>query len=331
MKPTVSIIVPVYNVERYVITCLESIKAQTFKKFECIIVDDGSNDNSGKLCDEFAKDDDRFNVVHQVNQGVASARNQGLALSTGDYICFVDSDDLIHPDMLLSLLNIVETNDAEVAMGSYIKVDERCESVEWNPIDCKKIHSVTPRTYLVEAFFDFGCAVLWNKIYKRNCVKDIRFNQVIGEDREFNLQAISNCNKIVLTESEVYAYRQMSKSLSHDGHTANYIIRTFGQSANYYKQYLQKFSNQHFIVKLLWIFHLRMLYLKSCFHNTEYDDKAKETCQKIYDVSHKDFINNQYTSRAKRWVFSFFYKFPSLFRLVYRLMVWPKPIISTPI
>ena len=106
--PKISVIVPVYNVEKYLCECIDSILTQTFTDFELILVDDGSQDNSGKICDEYANKDHRITVIHQENQGQASARNNALAIAKGEWVHFVDSDDLIHPQMLEILYATVD-------------------------------------------------------------------------------------------------------------------------------------------------------------------------------------------------------------------------------
>ena len=115
---TVSVIVPVYNAGDYVFRCLESIAGQTFEDFECLIIDDGSTDESGMICDHFATVDPRFVVIHKSNGGVSSARNEGLKLASGQWIIFVDADDYIHPDTIKILLS-GQTKDAEVISADY--------------------------------------------------------------------------------------------------------------------------------------------------------------------------------------------------------------------
>ena len=114
--PVISVIVPVHNVEKYLHNCLDSILAQTFSDFELILIDDGSKDNSGKICDEYAEKDSRIRVFHQVNQGQAAARNFGVTQAKADWIHFVDSDDIIHPQMLESLYCAVQKDNSNIAM-----------------------------------------------------------------------------------------------------------------------------------------------------------------------------------------------------------------------
>lgn len=114
--PEVSIIVPVYKVEPYLNKCVDSILAQTFTDFECILVDDGSPDSCGKICDEYVQKDSRVKVIHQENQGLSAARNSGLDMASGAWIVFVDSDDWIEPDAVEVLYRAALQNDADMAV-----------------------------------------------------------------------------------------------------------------------------------------------------------------------------------------------------------------------
>lgn len=128
-----SVIVPVYKVEPYLHRCIDSIRNQTYKNLQIILVDDGSPDNCGKICDEYAELDARIIVVHQKNRGLSGARNMGLRYAKGEYVAFVDSDDWISSDMYQTLVNLVELNDLDMARSSVVETDgDRWERVlEW--------------------------------------------------------------------------------------------------------------------------------------------------------------------------------------------------------
>ena len=118
----ISVVVPVYNVKKYLEKSFESIADQTYDNLEIVLVDDGATDGSGKLCDELAKKDNRVKVCHKVNGGLSSARNHGLLNATGDYIIFIDSDDYIHPDMISSLYSEIKRTDSDVAVCGIMNV-----------------------------------------------------------------------------------------------------------------------------------------------------------------------------------------------------------------
>ena len=132
----ISVIVPVYNADLYIKDCIESILRQSFRDFELILVDDGSLDRSGEICDAYEKKDSRIRVIHQTNQGQAAARNHAIKIAKGEWVCFVDSDDLIHPNMLKSLLH------AAIETGSNISACDRLEAATCPDVfmDSKRAH-----------------------------------------------------------------------------------------------------------------------------------------------------------------------------------------------
>ena len=123
----ISVIVPVYNVEKYLPQCLNSIINQTYKNIEVVLVDDGSTDDSGNICEEYKKNDERIIVVHQKNSGLSAARNVGIEISTGEYITFIDSDDYISPDYIENLYSALEQYSADIAICDLKKVSEKVE------------------------------------------------------------------------------------------------------------------------------------------------------------------------------------------------------------
>ena len=140
MEKTVSVIVPIYNVEKYLERSVRSILKQSYDNLEVILVDDGSPDNCGNICDALAKEDKRIRVIHKENGGLSDARNAGLDIATGDYIVFVDSDDHISPDFIDILMKEVDENDADVAMCSYKETSADMEEASFFDID-KNIHA----------------------------------------------------------------------------------------------------------------------------------------------------------------------------------------------
>ena len=129
----ISIVVPIYNLETYILNCLESIRVQTYSNIEVLLIDDGSSDESGALCDEFVKNDSRFRVIHQKNRGLSEARNIGLRIYKGDYLLFVDGDDYLHPRMIEFLYKAINEGDFSFSMGLYKKVNEY--NPKYNPVE----------------------------------------------------------------------------------------------------------------------------------------------------------------------------------------------------
>ena len=163
-KPIISIIVPVYKVEAHIEKCLSSIKEQTLANFEVILVDDGSPDNCGKICDEVAATDTRFRVIHQENGGLSNARNSGLAISKGQYIGFVDSDDYIAPDMYEKLYKEIARTEADIVICDHFRVEQG------KPLprtSFEKNKALTPQETIKLLAEDGLTSYIWCKLYKK--------------------------------------------------------------------------------------------------------------------------------------------------------------------
>ena len=200
----ISIIIPVYNVEQYLGKCLDSVISQTYKNLEIILVDDGSTDNSGKICDEYALKDNRIKVIHKKNAGVSIARNTGLNITRGDYIGFVDGDDYIECDMYETLLKkILETNSKLVVCNWF-------EGTENNWVENKifpKKEMLTTNEAL-ESFY--WCMFSWNKLFDKSIIKNILFpeNCGYGEDILVCLEAYKKAEMIISFNEPKYYYRR---------------------------------------------------------------------------------------------------------------------------
>lgn len=197
--PEISIIVPVYNVEKYLRRCVDSILAQTFTDFELLLIDDGSPDNSGAICDEYAAKDDRIRVFHKENDGVSSARNLGLDKAQGKYIGFVDGDDIVHEHFLTILHERIAGND--VVYCDSIDFGDRCAFETDNNVGYEQVD---------ESFiFDSKAyCVVWNKLYNRNAIDLFRFDESLnnGEDTLFSYLVLSGCSRIGHVKKKLYGY-----------------------------------------------------------------------------------------------------------------------------
>lgn len=217
----VSIIVPVYNVEKVLHYCVDSILAQTFRDFELILVDDGSTDNSRELCDRYASDNNNVTAVHIENGGVSKARNTGIELAKGDYICFIDSDDYIAKDYLECLL-LAQKNYLEIDniwCGFQTVTDYHGSDSNANLALNSEEYSVFTRSEIMTLHEKWLSQMPWNKLFKTSIIKDnnIRFpeNLSLGEDLLFNLNYIDHTNgKIVIINKPLnYYLRTENESL----------------------------------------------------------------------------------------------------------------------
>ena len=215
IEPKISVIIPFYNVKAYVNRCLESIVGQTYKNLEIICVDDGSSDGTSAILDEWAKKDDRINVIHKPNGGVSSARNTGLDAATGDYIGFVDGDDYLDHSMYETLYSALRKYNADIASCSYYQGNDN----NWKKGIGSDISFACDREEAVRKCLEmkhiFPSACL--NIYSKLIVDGLRFRTdlKISEDRLFNYHAIANCNKYYHSEKCLYYYVERSTSAIH--------------------------------------------------------------------------------------------------------------------
>lgn len=212
-KPKVSIIVPVYNIEKYLNRCIDSILSQTFTDFELLLVDDGSKDKSGDICEAYKTKDSRISVFHKFNGGVSSARNFGLDKALGDWVTFVDADDELQSSYLSNLLSLVD-NDTSMVVANYI-VNEN-DNIVSNQIEFEE-GTLTAEQYLVKFFYDDKVRnEVWSKLFNLHDIGTLRFNTTIaiGEDLLFNLEYCfkNKCKKIKFRSFKDYIYRIVSNS-----------------------------------------------------------------------------------------------------------------------
>lgn len=207
----ISIIVPVYQVEKYISECIESILAQTFTDFELILVDDGSTDNSGKICDEYAEKDKRIRVFHQKNYGVSAARNNGIANASGNYICFVDADDRVENTMLRHCISCIKENDADILRHGHITElwkDGKCVNQEKvsAPAFAKALTHIEIAEKM-EQFWQNCSNYAVNYFFKKELIENIEFPNIkVSEDHIFVLEALGKCEKICFLSEEPYHY-----------------------------------------------------------------------------------------------------------------------------
>lgn len=207
MDKLLSIIVPVYKVEKYLKRCLDSILAQTYKNIEIILIDDGSPDNSGAICDEYALKDNRIRVFHIDNNGVSSARNFGLKKAKGEYIGFVDSDDYIAPEMYEVLVNNLEENNADISICGFSQEDKHGVFHRYWKEDITTTLSTIEQIECLLVNRYYRCSI-WDRIYKKEVLSNVSFHRDIKiyEDMLFDYEAIKNSKKAVYTSTPYYYY-----------------------------------------------------------------------------------------------------------------------------
>lgn len=214
-EPLISVIVPIYNVEKYLEKCIESIVNQSYKNLEIILINDGSPDSSKEICEKYRQIDSRIVLINKKNGGLSSARNAGLKNATGEIIVCVDSDDWINKDMIQVMYQNLEKYNADLSVCNFEIKDASGKS------DIKKFteqieilnkEQAMQYAILPEKFYGFA----WNKMYRRSILKDMLYDESIrkGEDSPFTCQYISRCEKIVYQDIPLYYYRQDTVSIS---------------------------------------------------------------------------------------------------------------------
>ena len=208
----VSIIIPIYNIERYLSACLDSVLAQTFRDWDAFLVDDGSTDRSSLICDEYADKDSRFHVIHQDNAGAANAKNTGLDHADGDYVAFIDSDDYVSPQWLERLVSTAEEEQTDIVEYQFDKV----YLSHTDPGDLWKEcwHSTTAEQYLAQYFTSWSCSLFCNKLFRRDVIGKIRFRKERRciDDEFFTYKVLSDAKKVVRIPDVLYHYRQRASS-----------------------------------------------------------------------------------------------------------------------
>lgn len=220
MKVKVSIIVPVYKVEKYLNRCVDSIINQTYKNIEIILVDDESPDNCGKMCEKYAKKDQRIKTYHKKNGGLSDARNYGLKYAKGEYIAYVDSDDYIEPKMIEILVNAIEKNNADIAMcGTKVVGDYSTYNNKWFDNDLVLNKEEALKALLENRIITSHA---WNKLYRKEIIKKYPWPKGrLYEDIRIMHNVFKSCQKIAICKEYLYDYYQREDSICNNKNLAN--------------------------------------------------------------------------------------------------------------
>lgn len=228
MEEKISVIIPVYNTEKYVERSVRSVLEQTYQNMEVICVDDGSTDHSGAILDRLAEEDERMVVIHKANEGVAKARNLALERATGKYIGFVDSDDYINSSMYSELVSAIETNNADIATCSYyMAYDSYVErAINYRPVPERPMDIKDFLIYIYERDVYKGVAgYLWTRLFRSSLIKEEKGNDLLvqfnnqfcgADDLAFVADVNMRAKTIVYVDKPLYNYYQRKGSIAHD-------------------------------------------------------------------------------------------------------------------
>ena len=290
--PDISIIVPVYNVEKYIQYCIDSILHQSFEDFELILVDDGSTDLSGKMCDEYARKDGRIRVIHQDWAGLSSARNAGLSVAAGHYIAFVDSDDYIHKDMLLKLYNCIRKYEADIVLCGVEGVDASGRFIDERPV--VKRDGVLDKTNTLKMLDRIPFVVVTNKLFKRELFSGVQFPVgKINEDAFVMHRLMYRAETIAAVSESLYYYRKRAESIMNSRLTIkrlDYIEALYNRVLFYEKNGLSELSDEttcQCIDKFIW---LRKYLIISSNEEKERLRQVKQMVRYCY-IKHGRYLN----------------------------------------
>ena len=292
----ISVIIPVYNVEKFLPYSLDRVINQTYKNLEIILINDGSTDNSKAICKQYEEKDNRIKLINQKNQGAAVARNTGLDNASGKYIGFVDSDDVISLEFYTGLYKLLKETDSDISECASVQISEDDlfnKNYKFDNID--NIDFITTnslgalnRINSEEIYITGKSIVVWNKLYKRQLFNDIRFP--IGKKYEDDLttyKIFNKINKLASTEKVLYNYVQRKNSLMHKEFSMDRLeaLEVFDNYEHFFKEY----NNRYLYVKCL-VRYLRILYtILEELYNSQY--KEKEKVKNIIEKKFKEIYN----------------------------------------
>ena len=248
MNPTVSIIIPVYNAQEYLRRCVESVLGQEYTDFELILVDDGSQDSSGAICEEYAQRDPRVRVIHKENEGVSAARNLAMENARGRWLQFADSDDWVTPDATKLMVRLAEEEGCDLVISDFYRVAGERVSQKGDIEEDGALTREQFAAHMMENPADFYYGVLWNKLYRRELIRKhrLRMNPDISwcEDFMFNLEYIRYAERFCALRAPVYYYVKRKGSLVSQGNslakTIQMKLTVFEYYHSFYKEVLDE-------------------------------------------------------------------------------------------
>ncbi len=336
--PKISIIVPVYNTEKYLSNCVESIRNQSLKDIEIILVDDGSKKICADLCDELAEKDARIKVVHKENGGAGIARNAGMAVATGKYLGFVDSDDFVSPAMYQALYNTAEEHSADLVLSGVRSVSESATSEEngeeKNYFDKVTLFEKEDIKNLLLGVVGarpnepddsrYGVSI-WKNIYKTAIVREnnLEFSserKILSEDTFFNVDFIKNAKKAVGIPGAFYCYRNNGTSISksYDKDRLNKLLAFFDEIENRLSGTVEKDEYKLYVDRLTQGY-VRVLCAHEIFHAQNEKNSFSHLRKRLKEICTQDRVKNAlksypwYKLPVKQAVFAFAMKYKLYF------------------
>ncbi|MDR2979035.1 MAG: glycosyltransferase [Bacteroidales bacterium] len=308
--PAISVIVPVYNVEKYLRRCIESILNQKFTDFELLLIDDGSTDSSGDLCDEYARKDQRIIVFHTENRGVSHARQIGISQARGIYSIHVDADDWIEQDMLSEMYHTIQTDNADMLIVDfYLNFSDKQQLI------CQKPASLVPHAIIADILKGNLMGSLCNKLIRHTAYKEFNISFSIGinycEDFLVVTEILLKTKKISYLPKPFYHYNQNNTSI-----TNTLEKRTFEQRFLFIHKIESLLSSYPKLKKKINYAKLDIVY---CMLFKSHNLYTKKECSDIYPESRKSIFSSRYTLGTRCILFALLYKWDGLFNILIKI------------
>ncbi len=325
LQEKITIIVPIYNVEKYLEECIKSIISQTYNNLEILLIDDGSTDDSAKICIKFEKQDKRIKYIYQNNSGVSVARNIGIKLAKGKYIAFVDGDDSLEQDMISSLYNLIINCQYPLVMCGHYLYDSH-QKQEQYIFSKSEMIDTNKRKKEILTKINYSLGVPWGKLYKKNFLIDnkIFFKENLKrmQDTIFNLEVFELCGKFMYLKKPLYNYRFSQNSACNKfspdfDDTSNKVLQSlkeYLQKYNLWEDYKYIYYTKEFT---LYMELIRLKYVQELCH-INYFQKIKEIRQKKFNYDLID-LNSMISKKDKLAYFLLKIRFVNLCYLLYKI------------
>ncbi len=316
MDELISVIINVYNCRTYLQKTLDSVREQSYRNLEVILVDDCSTDGSGEFCDEYCKQDGRFRVIHhEKNTGVSGPRNTGLRVAKGDYVYFMDGDDYIHVEAIEALADAIKETDLELAVFDLYK-DALVDEDNHCPREKRPIEIVSTEWMIFEMLSKVRLkwCVVWNKLYKRTLIEGLFLDNAYSiEDQGFNIRVYQRIEQAAFVPEKLYWYVKNPNSLLHD---PSYVAK------RYYLNTLYRFKMLEHILPgknekkyRAWIIgygYYQLLKRRKIEENTPYESDFNALCKEIFKTTGREFLYMGHFPLKKKTRFFFLWNFPKL-------------------
>ncbi len=318
--PKLSIIVPVYRVEPYLRQCVESILSQSFSDFELILIDDGSPDRCGSICDEYASRDERIKVIHQNNQGIGQARNVGLDCARGQYLGFIDSDDWLKPDMYATLISLADAYDADIAECAYLKTWDGGRTERDN--HSKQTLVIDGMTALRDyTRGNYSHVVVWNKVYRKALWDQVRFPMgKLHEDVATTYKLYYKAGRVVQFDAAMMYYRQRGDSfmgVGFDPQRISHAREAYAEKIEFFNQKgLRNLGDQAAVEA--------NVYLAEAYLGVSKETELKSMApalKKEFDINYRELVKTGRLAMKDRLVLGLFYTVPLLYAVYKRVEI----------